>query len=167
MDMRDFYGLYGMLHAQTPQFKTHLMTKQLLLIALPFVFSACVSENPGTQCLNSFKSTLKDPDSGKIISFDAPTLKYSATNSYGARTQGKALCTQNVDGKWVRDHSEEYLAILRLSKKKLDASNVCLKAGGTGLVCAGDSFALRQAAISQVPTNLDKLHEESTVELGF
>ena len=151
----------------TLQFQGHLINRIFLLVVLPLLLSACISDNPGTQCLNSFKGTLKGPDSGKVISFDAPTLKYSATNSYGARTQGKALCTKQADDKWVRDRSAEYLAILKLSSEKMDASNACLQTKSTGQACAGDSFSLRQAAISLAPINLDKLNEESAVELGF
>jgi hypothetical protein len=143
------------------------MIKKLFLIILPLFLFGCISENPGTQCLNSFKATLKDPDSGKVLSFDPPTLKYSATNSYGARTQGKALCTQQGVGKWTRDQRAEYLAILELSAAKLKTQNACVKTGGTSQACAGNSTVLSLSAISLTPVNVDKLNEESAAELGF
>jgi hypothetical protein len=60
----------------------------------------------GQQCLNSFKDTLKDPESGKVLSFKEPVLTYSATNTYGGRIQGKALCKQGASG-WERDRLAE------------------------------------------------------------
>jgi len=93
-------------------------------------------------------------------------LTYSATNSYGARTQGKALCAK-VDDKWVRDGHAENLAILKLTADKLKASNDCHQAGGKSKECAGDSVALRLSAISLTPVDIDMLKKEAATELGF
>ena len=122
--------------------------------------------SPGEQCLESFKSTLKDPDSGKVVSFKENELIYSATNSYGARTQGKALCNKFGGDKWSRDATAEYIKILNLATNKLEKSNACRRAGGSAIDCAGDSFALKQSAILG-QSNDEMLKEESTKELGF
>lgn len=141
------------------------MNRTFLPLTMTLLLTSCLSQDPGTQCLNSFKSTLKDPDSGRVISFDAPTLTYSATNSYGARTQGKALCLRPFKGgKWVRDGDAERIAILLRSRDKLRAYNECRRAKSTGKECAGNSLTLNDPAI---PIDLDKLNEESATELGF
>lgn len=118
------------------------------------------------QCLDSFKSTLKDPDSGKVISFTPPTLTYSATNSYGARTQGNALCIK-LDDKWIRDRHAEYLAVLKLSAEKLEKSNECRANGKAAEECTGGSTVLKLSAITLKGTDTEALHDESRNELGF
>ena len=142
------------------------MIKTVFFAASPLLLSACLFQDPGSQCLNSFKSTLKDPNSGKVISFDAPTLTYTATNSYGARTQGKALCTK-VGDEWVRDGDAENLAVLTLTADKLERSNACRKAGGNSKDCAGTSLAFKLSANSLTPVDLDMLKKEAATELGF
>ena len=138
--------------------------RTLIALVITILLSACVFEKPETQCLNSFKSTLKDPDSGKVISFNPPELTYSATNSYGARIQGKALC-QEYKKEWSRDYHAEKLAIMNRSTEKLKASNECRFNGGNREECAGDSLAIRHRTFSG--TSLDDLHKESERELGF
>jgi hypothetical protein len=70
--------------------------------------SACLGQStPGQQCLDSFKGGLKDPESGKVISFsshaglsDLSELIYTATNTFGGRVQSTAYCSF-ADGKWT------------------------------------------------------------------
>ena len=77
------------------------------------------------------------------MSFEAPLLKYTATNSYGARTQGNALCKLD-EKKWSRDYHAETMAVLELTRKKIDDSNDCLSSQSKSN-CAGDSLALTLA----------------------
>jgi hypothetical protein len=140
------------------------MIKTVILAASPLLLSACLFQDPGSQCLNSFKSTLKDPNSGKVISFDAPTLTYTATNSYGARTQGKALCTK-VGDEWVRDRHAEYLAVLNLSTEKMKSYNDCRQAGGSDMKCEVNSLEQRLSPNLRLDT--DRHLKEAAKELGF
>ena len=48
--------------------------------------------DPATQCLKNFRLELKDPESGRVVKFENNVLIYTATNSYGARVQGRAIC---------------------------------------------------------------------------
>jgi hypothetical protein len=141
------------------------MIKKFFVIFLIFLLTACFSDEPGLQCLNSFKSSLKDPDSGKVLTFEAPLLTYSATNSYGARTQAKALCKLE-DKKWTRDSHAETMAILELVRKKIDDSNECLLSKSNAN-CAGDSLALNLASKLKKDIDLEKLQREAAIELGF
>lgn len=142
-----------------------------LLTALPFVLllTSCLTKDPATQCLDSFRSNLKDPDSGKVLDFKDKVLTYTATNSYGARIQGKALCRESIieKGKWERDISGEYLQILKLTADKLEKSNDCRKAGGSGAECAGGSRVLERSAISLRPAAPGELEDEAARELGY
>lgn len=137
--------------------------------------------DPGTQCLNSFKNDLKDPDSGKVISFEPPILTYTATNTYGARTQGKAHCTQ-FSKDWKRDLGKEKIAILNRTADKMGKSNDCRAAGGTSENCAGDSLVLQlhalrfKAHLDMLPfrksakspeLDINALNRESATELGL
>lgn len=141
------------------------------LAALPFavILTSCLSKDPANQCLDSFRSNLKDPDSGKVLDFKDKILTYTATNSYGARIQGKALCKESTTekGKWDRDTPGEYLQILELTAEKLEKSNDCRKAGGSGAECAGGSRVLERSAISLRPSAPDELEDESARELGY
>lgn len=142
------------------------MTK-LTLLSLTLLLTSCLSQDPGVQCLNSFKSTLKDPDSGKVISFTPPILIYTATNTYGARVQGKALCKIELDKKWARDTHAEYAAIQTLSIEKLGNSNKCRASGKAAEECTGGSTVLKLSAITLKSTDIEALHDESRNELGF
>ena len=142
-----------------------------LLTALPFVLllTSCLTKDPATQCLDSFRSNLKDPGSGKVLDFKDKVLTYTATNSYGARIQGKALCRESIieKGKWERDTSGEYLQILNLTADKLEKSNDCRKAGGSGAECAGGSRVLERSAISLRSPAPGELEDEAAQELGY
>lgn len=142
------------------------MFKVNFTILLSLLLSSCQLNDPGNQCLDSFRLKLKDPDSGKVVSFEAPTLIYTATNAYGGRVQGRALC-RKVNDKWVRDYSKEYLEILDGAISKLKASNNCRKAGGKAIDCAGDSLALKSSAIRLGPVDEKMLEQETAKELGF
>ena len=92
-------------------------------------------KTPAELCLESFKMNLKDPNSGKVINFENNILIYTATNSYGARIQGKAIC-KDSEGKWQRDREAETIKILdrsheimldRIEAQKRDLS--CIKSG--------------------------------------
>ncbi len=69
--------------------------KSIFLLFLSFLLAACISKDPANQCLDSFGASLKNPDSGKVFDFSVNILTYTATNSYGARIQGKALCMKS------------------------------------------------------------------------
>ena len=142
-----------------------------LLTALPLVLllTSCLTKDPATQCLDSFRSNLKDPDSGKVLYFKDKVLTYTATNSYGARIQGKALCSESIieKGKWERDVFEEHQQILKLITNKLNKSTACREAGGSGAECAGGSRVLEKSAISLRPAALSELEDEAAQELGY
>lgn len=140
--------------------------KIFITIPLITMLASCLAKDPANQCLDSFRSQLKDPDSGKVISLNGNTLTYTATNSYGARIQGKALCREST-GKWERDSQGEYLQILELTAVKLEKSNACRKAGGSGKECAGGSQVLERSAISLKPSAPGELEEEAARELGY
>jgi hypothetical protein len=135
------------------------MKKKLTAVALAF---ACVTlaslpvnaadkkapkqstkaSSAGQECLDSFKSRLKDPESGKVLSFNEQLLVYTATNDYGGRVQGKALC-QVVDGKWRRDPQTEISQGIELVRKTAATDLECLNSGKTQ--CASGPQSLKEA----------------------
>ena len=141
----------------------------LVLALLMFQISDCFAKSPGEECLDSFRMTLKDPESGKVIKFEAPTLSYTATNSYGARVQGKALCRQMSEG-WERDHYAETMMGLKLTKQKFDASSQCLRQLSSRAKqdqCSLGSEVLRRAHSSGRGADPHELQVEIMKELGF
>ncbi len=98
----------------------------LASVALALGLGGC-AKSPGEQCLDSFRLKLKDPDSGKVIDFKEKTLAYTATNSYGARIQKKALCKQGLDGSWYRDYSAEYLEAMEYVLRIAQEYGACVK----------------------------------------
>lgn len=122
------------------------------------------TKSPGEQCLDSFRATLKDPESGKVISLSDNILVYTATNSYGARIQGKALCTKASD-KWSRDQTKELLMVFERTEKVLSEYNGCLKGGGDKESCAGSSTTLKYSGTGAAI--VDGLNKESAKSLGF
>lgn len=144
------------------------MIKYIYLPIFILLLNACtpVEIDPGNQCLNSFKEKLKDPESGKVISFENFTLTYTATNSYGARIQGKALCKKLAE-KWTRDTAAEQIKILNLTTDKLSKSNQCLHDGKKPEECAGDSLVLQRDSRTLTQSSINELQEESAKELGF
>lgn len=149
------------------------MTNILKILAtLPFalLLASCLSKDPANQCLDSFRSNLKDPDSGKVLVFKDNVLTYTATNSYGARIQGKAFCKE-FNEKWARDKHQESVMIDELWIKKLnehseriEKSNACREAGGTLESCTGKSL---QKSTPDIETHMKNLRKESASELGF
>jgi len=133
------------------------------------LLTSCSIKDPANQWLDSFHSDLKDPDSGKVFDFEGNILTYTATNSYGARIQGKALCGYSIieKGKWGRDVAGEYLQILKLTTKKLENSNACRESCRSWLECAGDSQVLKRAAISRTSPAQSELEDEAARELGY
>lgn len=121
-------------------------------------------KSPGEQCLDSFRAGLKDPESGKVLSFENGTLRYTATNSYGARTQGKALCKES-NNTWARDQQGELLLVLTEMEDAMDAFTACRSEGRSKEICAGDSFALR--TVSTEGVDIDRLKTEVRRKLGF
>lgn len=138
---------------------------QITTIAALLVLQGCLVDEPGQQCLNSFKDNLKDPRSGKVISFEDPELVYTATNSYGGRVKGKALCKKQ-NGTWQRDSHAETLTIMRRSTEILEASNACMVSGKSWIECAGDSLALKHGRPG-LGVDMDALRKESKDALGF
>lgn len=123
--------------------------------------TGCLSKSPGEQCLESFKTELKDPDSGKVISFNDSILVYTATNSFGARIQGRAIC-KSTDGKWSRSRYDEELTILKHTAEKLKAFNDCKSSGKSTEECAGESILLKIGS-----SDVESLKRESAIALGF
>ena len=134
----------------------------MALALASFVTAAC-SKSPAEECLDSFRASLKDPESGRVINFSENTLVYTATNSYGARTQGKAICA-NVAGKWSRDRATELIVVVRHSGDVLTEYNNCRQRGGTKPSCAGSSTVLKHAGVD---LDLEELYKESARTLGF
>lgn len=124
--------------------------------------AGCVKP-PAEQCLDSFRANLKDPESGKVIGFTDNILTYTATNTYGARVQGKALCVQAGE-KWSRAQTKELLMVLERTEKVLSEYNDCRKGGGGKESCAGTSLTLKYSGSSGV--NVDELNKESARTLG-
>ncbi len=108
---------------RNPTYLLACYQKTPVTLLLCLALTAC-SKDPAEQCLDSFKNTLKDPDSGRVISFENGRLQYSATNSYGARVQGNAICQQNDSG-WTRDRMEERTQTLSRMAEILNANNAC------------------------------------------
>jgi hypothetical protein len=90
----------------------------------------------GQQCLNSFKDGLKDPESGKVLRFKEPVLTYTATNTYGGRIQGKALCKQGVSG-WERDRLAEMSQAMEAVTAVASAEHECVNSGKAQCTQAG------------------------------
>jgi hypothetical protein len=82
----------------------------------------------GHECLNSFKDKLKDPESGKVLSFTEPLLVYTATNAYGGRIQGKALCKKGASG-WERDRQTEMSQAMEIVTAIATAELKCANSG--------------------------------------
>lgn len=144
---------------------------RLFWIVLPVALVAlqgCRGVEPGQQCLDSFRDSLKDPESGKVISFVAPKLVYTATNSYGARTKGNALCME-IGGKWRRDTSAETMQAVDKSTATLETYIGCMKTKKTPSQCAAESgsLALKLSKVYGREVDQDALNKESRVALGF
>ena len=80
---------------------------KLALIAT-LILAGCSFQSPGEECLTSCRKDLKDPDSGKVVSFDAPTLRYSATNTYGGRLTKETTCVKTGKGWREEYHPDTY-----------------------------------------------------------
>jgi hypothetical protein len=124
------------------------------MAASALMLSGC-GPTPAEQCLDSFRSTLKDPNSGQVISFENNLLTYTATNSYGGRIQGKAMCALELD-KWVRDKSAELSLIMDKSTKEMEAAKACRDAGGSFSDCQKGA-----------PLDADSRIDRAAKELGF
>lgn len=99
--------------------------------------------SPEEQCLQSSRLQFKDPDSGKVIAnlgdrshsktkLDGGFwLRYSATNSYGARVSSNMVCEKGPDG-WARSLASEAITLtmagVALTTRRFEASNVKLAA---------------------------------------
>lgn len=143
--------------------------KNICTLFILFSLSGC-QNNPGEECLQSFAATLKDPNSGKVIDFTDSTLTYTATNSYGARIQGKAICYKTHNGKWERAHSQELIKILQLSTEKMVFMNECRKKGNPASECFGGSAALERAyKMNYLGSDqaTEDVKQEAAEELGF
>lgn len=136
-----------------------------LALFMAIVVLAGCTQSPGEQCLESFRSNLKDPESGKVIAFKENVLTYTATNSYGARTQGKAICKQGSDSKWRRDHMDEYLEALQYVKNVADELTSCSDAhNGDKEPCIKGNPIARGLLARKSP---DELATEAMSILGF
>jgi hypothetical protein len=136
------------------------MLQRITALAFTGLLVGCAPD-PGAQCLQSFAHDLKDPDSGKVIKFDDGMLTYTATNSYGGRTQGKALCTKAGDT-WARNLAKERLLIAEATEKRLLEYNDCRKNGGSKDDCAQGAIVIKYSSSS-----VDALLEETRRMMGF
>lgn len=135
-----------------------------------FSFLAGCQKSPEEECLQSFASALKDPNSGKVIDFNDPILTYTATNSYGARIQGKAICYKLPDGKWSRSRGQELIRVIDLSTEKIKSMNKCQEMGNPASKCFGGSAALERAyKMKNLGSDqaLEDIKREAAQELGF
>lgn len=139
---------------------------KIIILFIPIFFAGCLTKSPGEQCLDSFRMDLKDPDSGKVISFADSKLTYSATNSYGARIQHNALCTI-VNDKWERNRTLERITALNFGTDRLRASSNCIENGGNLEDCTSGSNEIRRSHILGNTVNVDLMLKESMNELGF
>ena len=128
------------------------------------LLAGCISKGPAELCLESFKKDLKDPESGKVILFEGNMLTYTATNSYGARTQSKALCKSHED-KWYRDERGELLLVLAKTEEILGTFNQCRSNGGTSESCAGGFVSLKYIRSDGIDS--DQLIKEVRSSMGF
>ena len=124
-------------------------------------------KTPAELCLESFKMNLKDPNSGQVINFENNILIYTATNSYGARIQGKAIC-KDSEGKWQRDREAETIKILDRSNEimidRLGAINrdiACIKSRKPKHECnerlsfgSGNSKEIQESAFKKAAEEL-------------
>lgn len=111
--------------------------------------------SPGTQCLESFRTDLKDPESGKVLSFENGLLTYTATNSYGARIQGKAIC-ELVNDKWIRMRGRERILVLDKMTEKIEAQTKCMQSTKVQGECG-----------LPLGTDLSRLEQITAQEMGF
>jgi hypothetical protein len=93
-----------------------------------------------TTCAESFKLSLKDPDSFSIVanlgirgvSEDEGKgfwIRYKAKNSYGAFVSSNAYCRISSDGTAARFTSHEYLAVQKEENSLIDAQIKGLRGG--------------------------------------
>ena len=98
------------------------ISRQVLLAVLVGVAACGSKSTPEEECLQSDRLSFKDPDSLKLVANlgdrgASPNgkgsfwLRYSATNSYGARTSANMACSLSVDGHWSRSESLESTAV--------------------------------------------------------
>lgn len=116
--------------------------KSITVVTLGILLAMPVYAGPAEECLASFAQDLKDPESGRVIAFADNLLTYTATNSYGARTKGNAICTPGPKG-YVRDAHKEYIAVLDRATEMMTAFVACRDAGKSVNVCAKGSTALK------------------------
>ena len=89
------------------------------------------------QCLNSERLNFKDPDVLFVANLSSRGLpekqgqywvRYKAKNSYGAYLQGNMLCEKDsTTGEWKRAKTAEYLLVLELTAKLIDADTKKIK----------------------------------------
>jgi hypothetical protein len=105
-----------------------------------FLIGCAEKESPGEECLASLRMDLKDPDSGKVVSFESGAifgiLKYTATNSYGGRIQNTAYC-ELVNGKWSVDKRshEDRLKAMTEHTQRLQRKTACIQEGKESPSC--------------------------------
>ncbi len=105
----------------------------LFLIIATLLLTGC-TKNPAEQCLDSFRDDLISPRSAKAVKLIDGNLTYLAKNRSGTEIQGRAICVQ-LDGKWVRDTSAEYVEILEYSTHSLELNNNCRREGNPRSHC--------------------------------
>ena len=150
--------------------KLNILIMKIIFTIFIYSFLLGCQKSPGEECLQSFSLTLKDPNSGKVIDFTDPILTYTATNSYGARIQAKAICYKLTDGKWGRSQTQELIRVIQLSNEKITSMTKCQKIGNSASKCFGGSAALERAyKMNHLGSDkaLEDLNREAAQELGF
>ena len=116
------------------------MVRVLFGLVVAASLAACnLLQSKEEQCLQSARLQMKDPDSAKVVqslgdrghgitrSSSGFWIRYSATNSYGARVSKNMACVK-TESSWVRSEAIENDAILlasyKFNKASLDALNL-------------------------------------------
>ena len=103
------------------------------------VTSCSAAKSPEEQCLLSDRLKFKDPDSLKVVANlgdrGIPSdgkgsfwIRYSATNSYGARTSANMACQIGASGGWERSGYIEANAVATVYTKYLDKAAAVMEA---------------------------------------
>ena len=105
------------------------LVRILIWLVTSALLTACnLLQSKEEQCLQSARLEMKDPDSAKLVGnlgdrgdemikvHKGFWIRYTATNSYGARVSGSMACKESA-GKWVRSRATEDLVTLTLTSR--------------------------------------------------
>jgi hypothetical protein len=132
---------------------TRLLTASVVaFLSLLLSAKAALASPNEEQCLQSDKLSFKDPGSLKLVvnlgtrGQASPLggeffwIRYTATNSYGARIASNMACAKGSNGVWARSHAIEdlsvntaFLGVLKSTADAMEAQNAELRG------CKGNS----------------------------